>query len=72
MAQHNWIKFNDCSKAKQNRDKHIAENGGSFVKGKKGWSWVASVSKPKPAVVSKPTTAKTKPSKKKKSRTQGD
>jgi hypothetical protein len=66
MAQHNWIKFNDCSKAKQNRAKHIASHGGTFVKGKKGWEWVASVSKPKPAVVS----AKPKPSssKKKKSR----
>ena len=63
MAQHNWIKFNDCSKAKQNRAKHIASHGGTFVKGKKGWEWVASVSKPKPAVT---VTAKPKTSSKKK------
>lgn len=66
MSQQQWIKFNDCSKAKQNREKHIASNGGTFEKGKKGWSWVASVSNSKPAV----STAKpSKTSIKKKSRT---
>ena len=68
MAQHEWIKFNDCSKAKQNRANHIASNGGTFEKGKKGWSWVASVSKPTPAVF----TAKPSKSKKKSRTIKGD
>jgi|15BtaG_2_1085339.scaffolds.fasta_scaffold01565_3 hypothetical protein len=66
MAQHEWIRFNDCSKAKKNRENHIAEHGGTFVKGKKGWSWVASVSKPKPVAVAtaKPSKSKSRTTKK--------
>tara|TARA_Y100000034_G_C6827889_1_gene373434 strand:+ start:911 stop:1132 length:222 start_codon:yes stop_codon:yes gene_type:complete len=66
MSSKDWLRFNDDSRAKSNREKYITKNGGEFINSGRGWEWVASVSKPKPAVVS----AKPKPSssKKKKSR----
>jgi hypothetical protein len=39
MASGEWIKFNEDSKAKNNRAKYVAEHGGEFVKGSKGWEW---------------------------------
>jgi hypothetical protein len=55
MATKQWLRFNDDSRARTNREKHIAENGGEFVNNGRGWEWVATVSKP---VVSKPAKKK--------------
>ena len=51
MAQKEWIRFNDDSRAKRNREKHVAANGGEFVKGKKGWEWKGTT--PAPVAVKK-------------------
>ena len=62
MASREWVKFNEDSRAKTNRAKYIAENGGEFVKGGKGWEWRGT--KPAPAPVKK-TVETTTPKKKK-------
>ena len=55
MASKEWVKFNEDSRAKRNRAKHIEKNGGHFERSlsNKGWQWVAPVEekvvKPKPA-----------------------
>jgi len=53
MASRQWVRWNEDSRAAANRAKHLAENGGSFVRGKGGWMWIA----PQPAVVEKPKPA---------------
>ncbi len=55
MASKQWLRFNDDSRAKTNREKHITENGGEFVNKCRGGEWVATVSKP---VVSRPAKKK--------------
>jgi len=62
MASKEWVKFNDDSRAKGNREKHVAAFGGEFVKGGKGWEWKGS--KPAPVAVKK-TVETTTPKKKK-------
>ena len=44
-----WVRFNDNARAKGNRERHLAENGGEFVKTSSGWEWKGTVSVPKPA-----------------------
>ena len=57
MASRQWLRFNDDSRAKTNREKHITENGGEFVNNGRGWEWVATVSKPaKKNVITKKTS----------------
>jgi len=65
MATGEWIRFNEDSKAKNNRAKYVAEHGGEFVKGKKGWEWhgVTKVTQ-KPANVATQTTTTKKKDKK--------
>lgn len=66
MATKEWVRFNDNSKAKLNRERHVAINGGEFVKGVKGWEWVGTkkpVAKPAPPVIKK--TVQTTTTKKK-------
>tara|TARA_R100000458_G_C8228005_1_gene210505 strand:+ start:157 stop:363 length:207 start_codon:yes stop_codon:yes gene_type:complete len=61
MASRDWVKFNEDSRAKRNREKHVSQNGGSFVKGKRGWEWVAPEPvKKKAAPAAKKKTATTK------------
>ena len=42
MARHSreWIRFNESARAKGNRERHVAKNGGTFVKTNSGWEWV--------------------------------
>ena len=47
----NWMKANDDSRAPQYRAKFVAEHGGEWVRGAKGWNWEGSV---KPVKVAKP------------------
>lgn len=47
----NWMKANDDSRAPQYRAKFVAEHGGEWVRGVKGWNWEGSV---KPVKVAKP------------------
>ena len=59
MASREWIRFNDDSRARNNRDKYITSHGGEFVKNEigRGWQWrpVASI---RPAgIVRKPRKA---------------
>ena len=68
MASKEWVKFNEDSRAKGNREKHVAAHGGEFVKGRKGWEWRGT--KPAPAPVKK--TVQTTTPKKKKIRLRGD
>ena len=60
MASREWVKFNDDSRAKRNREKHVAANGGEFVKGAKGWEWVNTKPATKPAPVKKTVQTTTK------------
>jgi hypothetical protein len=46
MASRTWVRFNEDSRAKNNRARHIAEHGGEFVKGSNGWAWKAPKSAP--------------------------
>ena len=39
MASRQDIQFNDSSRAASNRARHIAENGGEFVKSGRKWVW---------------------------------
>ena len=48
MSSRQYIRFNEDSKAASNRARHIAENGGEFVKGSKGWVWKEATSAPAP------------------------
>ena len=52
MASRDWIRFNDDSRARNNRNKYISSHGGEFVKNEigRGWQWrpVASTSVRKP------------------------
>ena len=64
MASREWVKFNEDSRAKRNRAKHIAENGGEFVKGKKGWEWRGTKPAPAPVAPVKKTVQTTTPKKK--------
>lgn len=41
MATREWVRFNESSKAKRNREQHVEQNGGLFTKGGKGWEWTA-------------------------------
>jgi|TARA_Y100000034_G_C6657761_1_gene288235 hypothetical protein len=65
MASKNeWERWNNDSLSHKWRAKHVAANGGEFVKDHKGWDWVAPVAKkkasaPTPPAVAKPTTKKT-------------
>ena len=67
MATKEWVRFNDDSKARRNRERHVAVNGGEFVKGGNGWEWVNTkpVVKPAPPVVVKTTVQTTTTNKKK-------
>ena len=41
MSTREWVRFNESSKAKRNREQHVEQNGGLFTKGGKGWEWTA-------------------------------
>ncbi len=44
MASRTWVRFNDDARAISNREKHIKQNGGSFVKNDRppfGLKWQA-------------------------------
>lgn len=47
MSSREYIRFNDSSRAASNRARHVAENGGEFVKGqgKKGWVFQGEIKK---------------------------
>ena len=64
MASRNWLRFNDDSRARQNRERYVAKNGGKFVRiGRSGWKWedTKPTSKPAPKpVVKKSSTSTTK------------
>ena len=45
------MKANDDSRAPQYRAKYVAEHGGEWIRGAKGWNWEGSV---KPVKVAKP------------------
>ena len=51
MASREWVRFNDDSRAKSNREKHVSAFGGEFVKSKKGWEWNGT--KPAPVALNK-------------------
>jgi len=63
MATREWVRFNESSKAKRNREQHVELNGGLFTKGKKGWKWTAT---PVVERVTAPPIPKTETPKKKK------
>tara|TARA_Y100000310_G_scaffold345096_1_gene461763 strand:+ start:2924 stop:3130 length:207 start_codon:yes stop_codon:yes gene_type:complete len=60
----NWLRFNDDSRARQNRARYVAENGGRFVRvGRAGWRWEGTKPESKPApkpTVKKSSTSTTK------------
>ena len=58
MATKNWVRFNEDSRAKRNREKHVEEFGGHFERSfsVRGWQWVAPKQEP---VVAKPAPKKT-------------
>ena len=58
MSLRQHIKFNDSSRAARNRARHIAENGGEFVKSGRKWTWQETTTAPAPAPVNKPTKKK--------------
>ena len=68
MATREWVRFNEASGAKRNRERYVAAHGGEFVKGRKGWEWRGTV--PAPAPVKK--TVQTTTPKKKKIKLRGD
>tara|TARA_S200002703_G_scaffold140192_2_gene131315 strand:- start:26 stop:202 length:177 start_codon:yes stop_codon:yes gene_type:complete len=55
MSLRQHIKFNDSSRAASNRARHIAENGGEFVKSGRKWVWQEAAPAPAPT---KKTTKK--------------
>lgn len=59
MASKSWVLFNESSKAREHRERFVAENGGSFqyLSKSKGWHWVGEVAAPAPKK-SKTTKAK--------------
>ena len=61
MASSEWVKFNEDSKAKNNREKYVANHGGEFVKSGRKWLWHGEV---KPAPQPKANTTKEKTKKK--------
>tara|TARA_Y100001973_G_C5189808_1_gene330215 strand:+ start:490 stop:687 length:198 start_codon:yes stop_codon:yes gene_type:complete len=65
MASRAFMRFNGTSRAKANRERYVAENGGKFVKRRAGWFWEAEVVKPKAEPKSAPKAPKKKASPKK-------
>ena len=50
MTSRQNIRFNDSSRAESNRARHIAENGGEFVKGGRKWVWQETTPAPAPTM----------------------
>ena len=58
MANRDWVRFNEDSKAKKWRELKVQQDGGKFVQTRKGWEWIADVVEEVKAP--KPTTKKKK------------
>lgn len=61
MASREWVRFNESSRAKANRERHVAANGGEFVKESSGWVWRKGKVKltPKPTPTPRASTRRT-------------
>jgi len=57
MANRDWVRFNEDSKAKKWRELKVQQDGGKFIRTRRGWEWTADVveevAAPKPATKKK-------------------
>ena len=40
MANRDWVRFNEDSKAKSGRELKVQQDGGKFIQTRRGWEWV--------------------------------
>ena len=40
MANRDWVRFNEDSKAKKWRELKVQQDGGKFIQTRRGWEWV--------------------------------